>query len=187
MVQQAAVLPAEKNASAAPSCTSSIATWMDERFLSVARETFSAIPTASGGVHDVDGQPVARRARRSSARHDALRAHQRDVDPELAAGGNRPLDDHAGPVVAAEGVHGDARRPDGSRSFVYGQRLCVPRPRPPPTDLLALVEAALRADAVGELGLVAVGAEGQPRGREVSRGRGASRCAAWSDGVWDSA
>jgi hypothetical protein len=48
IVQQAAVLPAEKNASARPSRTNSSPTWIEERFLSVARLTFSAMPTASG-------------------------------------------------------------------------------------------------------------------------------------------
>jgi hypothetical protein len=37
---------------------------------------------------------------------DALRAHQRHADTELAAGEDGPLDHHRGTVVATEGVHG---------------------------------------------------------------------------------
>ena len=52
---------------------------------------------------------------------------------------------------------------------------------------LALVVAALRADAVGQLGLVAVRAQARGPGPSGGRGRGGWRCGPSSDGAWDSA
>ena len=126
MVQQAAVLPAEKKASAAPSRTCSTATVIDERFLRVARVTFSPMPTASAASTTWIGR-VAGPGAAQLLRHHALRAHEHDVQVELAAGGHRALDHDTRPEVAPQRVHRDARRTSARRRHRFGQR---PAPRP---------------------------------------------------------
>ncbi len=104
IAQQAAVLPAEKKASAAPSRTRSSATWIEERFLSVERLTFSLIPTLSGA----STTSIVRRlpAAAELAAQQRLRAHQGHPHAQLAAREPGALDGHRGAVVATHGVHG---------------------------------------------------------------------------------
>ncbi len=104
IVQQAAVFPAEKNASAWPSRTRSRATWIDERLLRVERATFSAMPTASGASTTLRVPVAPRRA--STPSQQALGTDQRHRDAQLASRPHGSLHHHLGAVVAAHGVHG---------------------------------------------------------------------------------
>ena len=104
IVQQAAVLPPEKNASAWPSRTRSRATWIDERLFRVERLTFSPMPTASGASTTSTADVAPSRA--SSSRRTRSGPTRDTATPMLAAGEHGPLHHHRGAVVATQGVHG---------------------------------------------------------------------------------
>src|SRR6185295_14321299 len=165
MVQQAAVLPAEKNASAPPSRTCSTATVMDERFLSVARVTFSPIPTASAASTIWMGASPAWARRSSSA--------TTPCGPTSTTWRSNSRQAATAPSTTTRGM-----REEGCAfavDFASVSGLPAPLDLFHPDDLLALVVPALRADPVRELGLVAGRAEGEPGRLEVVVGAAGGR------------
>src|SRR6266545_6478723 len=177
MVQQAAVLPAEKNASAAPSRTCSTATVMEERFLRVARVTFSPIPTASAASMTWMGAFPAWARRSSSATTPCgptsttwrWNSRQAATAPSTTTRGPRS------PPIASTATRG--KRPDDGTFVAFASVSGFPAPLDlfHSDDLLALVVPALRADPVRELGLVAVRTEGQSGRLEVIVGAAGRR------------
>src|SRR5258708_2080005 len=170
MVQQAAVLPAEKNASAAGSRPGSTATVMEERFLRVARVTFSPIPTASAASTIWMGASPACARRNSSATTPCgptsttwrLNSRQAATAPSTTTRGPRS------PPIASTATRGK-RADGGTLAVAFASVSGFPAPLDlfHSDDLLALVVPALRADPVRELGLVAVRTEGQSGRLEV--------------------
>ena len=104
-----------------------------------------------------------------------LLADQDDFNAQIPGGSNRPFDFGCGGVVAAHCIYGNGQHVRQGLLLLDFD------------DFAALVLAAVRADAVGELGLVAVRALREARTPSGHRARGGWRSAWRSVYVSDSA
>ena len=121
--------PALKTRRRAPSRTASAASRIDARGLRrSAAAAGSAISMRSGVSSDLDVERGRPRMPRQLALDRARVADEQQPDLQMTRGDQRPVDDAAGPVVAAHRVDGDAHR-SATSCQLAGLQLASVRPR----------------------------------------------------------